>query len=68
MKKASSTPVRARLQWPNRQDNCFNAADAEGRLPFLEWVSTEYDEAALKRDFVANGFSSFVTDRILQRE
>ena len=44
------------------------AADAEGRLPFMDWVRTEYDEAALKRDFVAGGFSSFVTDRVLRRE
>jgi len=44
------------------------AAEAEGRLPFMEWVRAEYDEVALKRDFVAGGFSSFVTDRILQRE
>ena len=44
------------------------AAEAEGRLPFMDWVRTEYDEAALKRDFVAGGFSSFVTDRVLRRE
>jgi len=44
------------------------AADAEGRLPFLDWVRTEYDEVSLKRDFVAGGLSSFVTDRILRRE
>ena len=44
------------------------AARAEGRLPFLDWVRNEYDEAALKRDFVANGLSSFVTDRLLRRE
>jgi protein tyrosine/serine phosphatase len=43
-------------------------ADAEGRLPFLDWVKTEYDEVALKRDFVAHGLASFVTDRILRRE
>jgi len=42
--------------------------DAEGRLPFLDWVQDEYDEAALKRDFVANGLSSFITDRVLRRE
>ncbi|MGI4954391.1 MAG: hypothetical protein ACRYGM_21515 [Janthinobacterium lividum] len=42
--------------------------DAEGRLPFLDWVRDEYDEAALKRDFVANGLSSFITDRVLRRE
>ncbi len=44
------------------------ARDAEGRLPFLDWVRDEYDEAALKRDFVAHGLSSFITDRILRRE
>ena len=44
------------------------AAEAEGRLPFMDWVRTEYDEAALKRDFVAGGLSSFVNDRILRRE
>ena len=43
-------------------------ADAEGRLPFLDWVGREYDEAALKRDFVAGRLSSFVTDRVLRRE
>ena len=44
------------------------AAEGEGRLPFLDWVRDEYDEAALKRDFVANGLASFVTDRVLRRE
>jgi len=44
------------------------AIDAEGRLPFLDWVRTEYDEIALKRDFVAGGLSSFITDRVLRRE
>jgi protein tyrosine/serine phosphatase len=44
------------------------AAQAEGRLGFLEWVRTEYDEAALKRDFVAGGLSSFITDKMLRRE
>ncbi|HYZ64763.1 MAG TPA: tyrosine-protein phosphatase [Acetobacteraceae bacterium] len=44
------------------------AADAEGRIPFLQWVETEYDEARLKRDFVAGGIASFITDRILRRE
>jgi protein tyrosine/serine phosphatase len=43
-------------------------ADAEGRTPFLDWVSRDYDEAALKRDFVAGGVSSFVVDRVLRRE
>ncbi len=44
------------------------AAEAEGRIGFLDWVRHEYDEAALKRDFVAGGLSSFITDRVLRRE
>ncbi len=44
------------------------AVQAEGRVPFLDWVRTEYDEAALKRDFVAGGLSSFINDRVLRRE
>jgi protein tyrosine/serine phosphatase len=43
-------------------------AVAEGRVPFLEWVRTEYDEAALKRRFVASGMSSFIVDQVLRRE
>lgn len=43
-------------------------ADAEGRVPFLDWVEHHYDEAALKRDFIAGGVSSFVVDRVLRRE
>ena len=43
-------------------------AEAEGRLPFLDWVDQEYDEAALKRDFTAGRVSSFVNDRVLRRE
>lgn len=44
------------------------AARAEGRLSFLDWVRDEYDEVALKRDFVAGGLASFVNDRVLKRE
>ena len=44
------------------------AAEAEGRIPFLDWVEREYDEAALRRDFVAGGLSSFLVDRVLMRE
>ena len=44
------------------------ARDAEGRLSFLDWVRDEYDELALKRDFVAGGLASFVNDRVLRRE
>jgi protein tyrosine phosphatase (PTP) superfamily phosphohydrolase (DUF442 family) len=44
------------------------AAEAEGRMPFLDWVEREYDEVALRRDFVAGGLSSFIVDRVLVRE
>ena len=44
------------------------ATVAEGQIPFLDWVATEYDEAALKRNFVASGLSTFITDRVLRRE
>jgi protein tyrosine/serine phosphatase len=44
------------------------AQQGEGRLPFLDWVHDEYDEAALRRDFVAGGLSTFITDTILRRE
>jgi protein tyrosine/serine phosphatase len=44
------------------------ALEAEGRKPFLDWVRDDYDEMALRRDFVAGGLSSFITDRVLVRE
>ncbi len=44
------------------------AAEAEGRVPFLHWVEHEYDEAALRRDFVAGGLARFLVDRVLVRE
>ncbi len=44
------------------------AAVAEGRVPFLDWVRDEYDEAALRQRFRASGMSSFIVDRVLQRE
>ena len=44
------------------------AMDGEGRVPFLDWVPAEYDEHALKRDFIAGGLASFVTDQVLRRE
>ena len=43
-------------------------ADAEGLMPFLDWVERGYDEVAPKRDFVASRLSSFVVDRMLRRE
>lgn len=44
------------------------ATKAEGRVPFLDWVRTEYDEAKLRESFRASGLSSFINDRILVRE
>ena len=41
---------------------------AEGKLPFLEWVTREYDEHALKRNFQASRTSSFLNDQLLRRE
>jgi protein tyrosine/serine phosphatase len=42
--------------------------EAEGRKPFLDWVREDYDEAALKRDFQANGLASFINDWVLAHE
>jgi protein tyrosine/serine phosphatase len=42
--------------------------EAEGRTPFLDWVREDYDEAALRRDFHANGLASFVNDWVLAHE
>ncbi|WP_025827111.1 tyrosine-protein phosphatase [Acetobacter okinawensis] len=43
-------------------------AQAEGRIPFMEWVCNEYDEEALKQDFVAGRIAAFLTDQVLRRE
>jgi protein tyrosine/serine phosphatase len=44
------------------------AEDAEGRKPFRDWLHDDYDDAALRRGFVASGIASFVNDRLLARE
>ena len=44
------------------------AVTGEGRMPFLDWVRTEYDEARLRRSFAANRVASFFNDRVLGRE
>ena len=44
------------------------AKEAEGRIAFLDWIQTEYDEVELKARFVATGLASFVNDRLLVRE
>jgi hypothetical protein len=42
--------------------------EGEGRKPFLDWVQDDYDEAALRRDFHANGLASFINDWVLAHE
>jgi protein tyrosine/serine phosphatase len=42
--------------------------EGEGRKPFLDWVRQDYDEAALRRDFHANGLASFINDWVLVHE
>ncbi len=42
--------------------------EAEGRKPFLDWVREDYDAAALRRDFHANGLASFINDWVLAHE
>ncbi len=44
------------------------AEEAEGRVPFLDWVEAAYDEHRLRADFSASRLSSFVNDRVLARE
>ncbi|MGE0226625.1 MAG: sulfur transferase domain-containing protein [Acetobacteraceae bacterium] len=42
--------------------------EGEGRKPFLHWVQEDYDAAALRRDFHANGLASFINDWVLAHE
>jgi hypothetical protein len=44
------------------------AREAEGRVPFLDWVRDGYDEQGLRQSFAASGVQSFVNDRVLRRE
>jgi len=44
------------------------AREAEGRVPFLDWVRAEYDEADLRREFKPRRVASFVNDWLLARE
>jgi len=43
-------------------------AEAEGRIPFMDWVRTEYDEDRLRADFRAGRIAAFMNDRVLRRE
>jgi protein tyrosine/serine phosphatase len=42
--------------------------EGEGRKSFLDWLDQDYDEAALRRDFHANGLASFINDWVLAHE
>jgi protein tyrosine/serine phosphatase len=42
--------------------------DAEGRKPFLDWLTNDYDPVALREEFRAKGLASFVNDWVLGRE
>lgn len=42
--------------------------EGEGRKPFLDWVRDDYNEAALRQDFRANGLASFVNDWVFAHE
>jgi len=42
--------------------------DGEGRKTFFDWLDQDYDEAALRRDFHANGLASFINDWVLVHE
>ena len=44
------------------------AAEAEGRMPFLDWVRERYDEEELRRTFQPGRLASFLNDRVLRRE
>jgi hypothetical protein len=46
---------------------CFGR-EAEGRKPFLDWLTEDYDAGRLAREFRARHFADFVTHRILRRE
>ena len=46
------------------------AAEARG-IPFLDWIGTEYDPAAITAEFKAgekNRFATWVVDTLLRRE
>ena len=42
--------------------------EGEGRKSFFDWLDQDYDEAALRRDFHANGIASFINDWVLVHE
>ncbi len=43
-------------------------ATAEGRVGFLDWVTSGYDEAGLRHSFKGGATASFINDALLRRE
>lgn len=43
-------------------------AEGEGRMTFLDWLESVYDEETLAHEFAAHGLAHFVVDRVLRRE
>jgi protein tyrosine/serine phosphatase len=48
-------------------DRYWQEGETKG-IPFLTWVETIYDPAALERDFKPRFWSDFVVDRLIRRE
>lgn len=46
----------------------YVACNRASPVPFLDWVETQYDPAALKRTFLASGWGSWLVGKILRRE
>ncbi len=44
------------------------AETGEGQKNFLSWVADEYDESALRAQFISNPLMRFVNDKVLARE
>ena len=76
---ATSTDALAQLHWRHGHvsasrtgilDAFFRlyARDAEGRVPFLDWVRDEYDENGLRAAFRSRAWADRLVDGVLRRE
>lgn len=76
---ATSTDALAQLHWRHGHvsasrtgilDAFFRlyARDAEGRVPFLDWVRDEYDEDGLRAAFRSRPWADRLVDGVLRRE
>ncbi len=79
MNGGTSAQALAQLSWrflhfPHSRTGVLDAffdryaREAEGRIPFLDWVRGHYDEDDLRRAFRPRRLASFVNDRLLARE